>query len=206
MNGATTSLEIILQAQRGDEHAFARLFARYERKIAIFVHYHMSSDLRARMEVEDVLQEIFLRAFRDLGQFTYQSAGSFQKWLIAIAGNVLTDLARSQGRQKRKAEAIVPFRSESNPGGVDPADSRTPSRWLREKEQHLELLKKLEVLPEEFRQAILLTRLEGLTTGEMGQRLGKNGKAAALLLHRALKKFREVMLSAEQSENSAPDK
>ena len=175
MNGATTSLEIILQAQQGDEHAFARLFARYERKIAILSDYHMSSDLRARLEVEDVLQEIFLRAFRDLGQFTYQSAGSFQKWLIAIAGNVLTDLARSQGRQKRKAEAIVPFRSESNPGGVDPADSRTPSRWLRE-EQHLELLKKLEVLPEEFRQAIGRPRLEGLTTGEMGQRMGEKRK------------------------------
>jgi RNA polymerase sigma-70 factor (ECF subfamily) len=193
MSSPTTSLGVIERARKGDEEAFSWLFQRYARRLAIYGHYHMSPEMRARLEVEDVLQEVFLRAFRDLGQFQYQAAGAFYRWLLAIESNVLYDLARFQERQKRKAVEVVSFRSESNPAGFEPADTATPSRWLARKEECEQLFSRLEKLPEAYRQAIILTRVEGLTTEEMGQQLGKDRKAAALLLHRALKRFRELV-------------
>jgi len=54
------------------------------------------------------------------------------------------------------------------------------------------LLAKLNSLPENYRQAILLMKVEGLSTQEAAARLGKSNDATALLLHRALKRFRSL--------------
>jgi len=54
------------------------------------------------------------------------------------------------------------------------------------------LLATLDALPEDYRKAILLTKIEGLSTLEMSEQLGKSREAAALILHRALKRFRQL--------------
>jgi RNA polymerase sigma-70 factor (ECF subfamily) len=199
---ATSSLGIIERARQGDEEAFRWLFQRYARRLALYARFHMSPAMGARLEAEDVLQEVFLRAFRDLAHFEYQRSGAFYRWLLAIEANVLSDQARFEQRQKRKAEEVVPFRSESNPAGFEPVDSATPSRWLARKEESDRLLSRLDQLPTAYRQAIVLTRLEGLSTEEMGQRLGKDRKAAALLLHRALKRLRDLVTESDSAEPS----
>jgi RNA polymerase sigma factor (sigma-70 family) len=74
----------------------------------------------------------------------------------------------------------------------EPADTRTPSRLLSQKEDVAALLARLDALPEDYRQAILLARIEGLSTAELAERLGKSREAASLLLHRAVKRFRAL--------------
>ncbi len=69
-------------------------------------------------------------------------------------------------------------------------DARTPTLLLSEKEAVAALFKRLEALPPDYRQAILLAKVDGLTTAEMAASMGKTREAAALLLHRALKRFR----------------
>ena len=86
----------------------------------------------------------------------------------------------------------LPPASESNPSGPEPVDSRTPSRILAEEEGLRRLLAKLNSLPDNYRQAILLMKVEGLSTQEAAGRLGKSHEATALLLHRALKRFRAL--------------
>jgi RNA polymerase sigma factor (sigma-70 family) len=54
------------------------------------------------------------------------------------------------------------------------------------------LLARLDLLPEDYRQALILAKIEGLTTAEMAERLGKSREAVALVVYRALKRFREV--------------
>ena len=97
-----------------------------------------------------------------------------------------------QKRQKRRAEEVVRFRSESNPAGPEPADSNTPSRLLAQEESVRALLERLNALPANYRDVILLAKVEGLTTLETAERLGKTREAVAVLLHRAVEKFREV--------------
>lgn len=192
MATVTSSHGLIARVKGGDREAFTRLFEKYRARLAVLIHYRMGLQMLRFVEVDDILQETLLKAFRDIHQFTYTSPGSFLKWLSQIADHVLADLARSQGRQKRRAAEIVRFRSASNPQGPEPVDSKTPSRLFAENEKVARLLENLNSLPEDYRQAILLAKIEGLSTREVAERLGKSSAATALLLHRALKRFRTL--------------
>jgi len=59
------------------------------------------------------------------------------------------------------------------------------------------LLARLDQLPEDYRQAILMAKIEGLSTAEMAERLGKTREAVALLVYRAVKRFRMICQAAE---------
>jgi len=199
MNPISSSQGLIERIKNGDHEAFSALFKKHRPRLAVLIHYRLSPELRRFFEVDDILQETFLEAFRDFDQFTYESLGSFMSWLARISDHVMADLARSQGRQKRHAAEILRFRSESNPAGAEPIDSRTPSRIFAEEEGLQELVVKLNALPENYRQAIVLVKVEGLTTKEAAARLGKTSESMALLLHRALKRFRALHQPRQES-------
>jgi len=192
MSPPTTSFGAVEKVKSGDREAFSALFVKYRRRLAVFLRYKAGPELLASAEVDDLMQETFLRAFRDIDQFIYQAPGSFWKWLASVATHVVLDAARFQNRQKRHAGEMARFRSASNPQAPEPLDTKTPTLLLAEKETVAELFKRLDALPEDYRQAILLAKIEGLSTQEMAERLGKPREAAALLLHRALKRLRSL--------------
>jgi len=191
MEQATSTYDLLARIEQGDESAFTTLFEKYQKRLALLIHYKLSLGLRRMADVEDVLQETFLEAFRDINQFRYEKPGAFLGWLSRIADHVIADTARFHGRRKRRAD-LVRFRSAGNPDGPEPVDSATPSRLLAEKENLLALIQKLDQLPEDYRRAILLAKVEGLSNAEMAERLGRTREAAALLLHRAIKRFRSL--------------
>ncbi len=202
MKPVTSTYGLIERIKNGDPDAFSVLFGKYRARLAVLIHYRMGPELGRSYEVDDILQETFLKAFRDFDQFTYRTPGSFMSWLARIADHILADLARSQGRQKRHAAEMLRFRSESNPSGPEPLDSKTPSRVLAEAEGVRGLLDQLNSLPEDDRQAILLMKVEGLSTSEAAERLGKSNEATALLLHRTLKRFRALHRPVENNERT----
>ncbi|HEY6400856.1 MAG TPA: sigma-70 family RNA polymerase sigma factor [Blastocatellia bacterium] len=191
MEQPTSTYDLIARIEQGDNSAFTPLFEKYQRRLALLIHYKLGHELRRLAEVEDVLQETFLEAFRDIERFRYEKPGGFLSWLSRIADHVIADAARFHGRRKRRAD-LVRFRSVGNPDGPEPADSATPSRLLAEKEGLQALIQKLDSLPEDYRRAILLAKVEGLSNAEMAERLGRSKEAAALLLHRAIKRFRAI--------------
>ena len=175
----------------GNPQALSRAFERHRRRLAVLIHYKLSPQARQFSDVEDLVQETCLRAFRDLQGFTYQSPGSFLRWLSAIADHVIIDRARYRRRERRAGEEVA-LRSASNPRGPEPADSRSPSRLFAQREAVERLLRRMDALPEEYRQALVLAKVEGLTTAEMAERLGKSREAVALLVYRGLKRFRAL--------------
>jgi RNA polymerase sigma-70 factor (ECF subfamily) len=193
----TTAHDLVDRFKAGDPEAFALIFERYRSRLVVLLRYRMSAQLKTTMEVDDVLQEVFLRAFQDLARFEYRGAGSVMRWLSALAEHILVDLARFQGREKRSPGELVRLRSATNPGGPEPAVSLTPSRILLQSEGVRRLFARMDKLPEQYREAILLTKIAGLSTAEMGRRLGKAPDAASLLLHRAVKRLRELDESME---------
>jgi len=197
MEQATSTYDLLARIEQGDESAFTTLFEKYQKRLALLIHYKLSLGLRRMADVEDVLQETFLEAFRDINQFRYEKPGAFLGWLSRIADHVIADTARLHGRRKRRAD-LVRFRSAGNPDGPEPVDSATPSRLLAEKENLLALIQKLDQLPEDYRRAILLAKVEGLSNAEMAERLGRTREAAALLLHRAIKRFRALQESDDR--------
>ena len=192
MESATSTFGLVERIKQGDREAFTPLFEKYRRRLAVLVYYKLNSDKRRPDDVDEILQETFLAAFQDLDQFEYRSAGSFMRWLSGIADHIIIDMARFENRQRRKPAEMLRFRSESNPNGAEPVNSVTPSRVLSQREAVEDLLKNLDALPEQYREAIVLAKIEGLSTLELAERLGKTREAAALLLHRAIQRFREL--------------
>ena len=193
MDSPTSSFGLLERIKEGDRAAFELLFEKYRRRLAILIYYKLDSQLRRTADVDDILQETLLRAFRSIDTFQYRTPGSFLSWLFRIAARVLVDTARFEGRQRRNGGERVRFRSESNPAGPEPADSHTPSRVLAEEEGYASLLARLDSLPEQYREVILLAKVEGLSTAEVAERLGKSREATALLLHRAVARFRSIL-------------
>jgi len=191
MDAQTSTCDLVMRFKRGDQAAFSLLFGKYQRRLAVLVHYKMGEELRSHLEVDDILQEVFLAAAQGLDRFNYQTPGSFMAWLSRIADHAIVDAARHENRKKRRPEELLPLRSESNPVGPEPPDLRTPSQVFAQQENMQILLRKLDTLPAEYREAILLAKFEGLTTGEISDRLGKSRESVSLTLHRALKRFRE---------------
>jgi RNA polymerase sigma-70 factor, ECF subfamily len=191
MEQVTSTYDLLARIEQGDEYAFTALFEKYQKRLALLIYYKQSPDMRRLSDAEDVLQETFLEAFRDIERFRYEKPGGFLSWLSRIADHVIADAARFHGRQKRRAE-LVRFRSVGTPDGPEPVDSATPSRLLAEKESLQALIQKLDGLPEDYRRAILLAKVEGLSNAEMAEQLGRSREAAALLLHRAIKRFRAI--------------
>ena len=188
----TSTFNLIERFREGDETAFSQLFTKYRPRLAVLIRYKLGAPLRERVETDDILQEVFLAASKDIGSFVYRSPGSFMSWLSMIADHVIVDEARSQARQKRHATELLRFRSASNPGGPEPVDSKTPSRILMQKESEEKLLARLDALPPDYRDAILMAKVEGLSSVEMAKRLGRSREAAAVLLHRALQRLRTL--------------
>ena len=196
MPSPTSTFDLLQQARNGDPQALSRAFEKHRRRLAVLVHYKLGTRAREFTDSEDIVQETCLRAFRDIDRFTYQSPGSFFRWLAAIANHVIADRVRAQNRECRAGEEVR-FRSETNPQGPEPADTKTPSRLLAQQEAVERLLARLDALPEDYRQAILLAKIERLSTAEMSERLGKSREAVALLVYRALKRFRELSAASE---------
>jgi len=196
MQTPTSTFALLEKARAGDQQALSCAFEKYQRRLAVLVHFKLSPQARRFSEVEDIVQETLLRAYRDLDRFSYQSPGSFLRWLSSIADHVIVDRVRYQGRERRAGEE-VPFRSQSNPLGPEPADSNTPSRLFAQQEAIERLLDQLNALPDDYRQAILMAKIEGLSTAEMAERLGKSREAVALLVYRAVKRFRTLREAAQ---------
>lgn len=189
----TTTFDLLERAHQGHEEALSLLFERYRRRLLVLIRYKLGPKRRDKLDAEDLAQETLLRAHRDLSSFSYRAPGSFMRWLSAIADHAIADAARHAGRAKRDAGDLLRFRSESNPMGPEPVDSLTPSRILAREERLRTLIDRLDALPVQYQQVLLLAKIEGLTTEEISRRLGKPRAAVSLLLHRAVRRLRELM-------------
>ena len=196
MESPTSTFGLLEKARSGDSQALSLAFEKYRRRLAVLVYFKLSPGARESSEVEDLVQETLLRAFRDIGGFSYQSPGSFMRWLSSIADHVIIDRVRYRNRDCRAGEEVR-FRSESNPLGPEPADSQTPSRLFAQREAVERLLSRLNELPDDYRQAILMAKIEGTSTAEMAERLGKSREAVALLVYRAVRRFRAICQAGE---------
>ena len=89
MESPTSTFALLEKARTGDREALSRVFEKYQRRLAVLVHFKLSPRARAFEEVEDIVQETPLRAFRDIHRFSYQAPGSFLRWLSAIADHAI---------------------------------------------------------------------------------------------------------------------
>src|SRR5215467_12434181 len=163
MTSPTSTFALLEKARSGDEEALSRVFEKHRRRLAVLIHYKLSPRAQRFSDVEELVQETYLRAFRDIERFTYQSPGSFLRWLSSIADHVIVDRVRYENRECRAGEEVR-FRSESNPAGPEPVDTRTPSRLFAQQQSVERFLGRLHALREDYRQVLTLPKIDGQPT------------------------------------------
>ncbi len=200
MGGFEDQLQTIRKASDGDREAFDRLVREQEGPLRALVTAQMGEGLRSRIEVEDLLQETFLHAFRSIGQFEGSSEAAFRAWLARIASNTVAEKGRRLTAQKvdyQREVALPGDPSSDSPRGGAPSPNlaspqTSPSGNLRREERLERLLGAIEKLAPDHRQVIVLTRIEGLSVKEVAQRMGRSDKATSMLLLRAMLALREI--------------
>jgi RNA polymerase sigma-70 factor (ECF subfamily) len=178
--------ELVERAQAGDRGAFDELIGLHRGRIEALIGSRLGARLGRELELDDVLQETLLGAFRSLGSFRWRGEDSFLRWLGGIAEHVILTAAR---RARRHPE--VPLDREVAASG----DS--PSRELRRGERFERFQAALDSLDPEARQVITLARLEGHSVQEVARRMGRTPNAVSILLYRSLIKLKAAFGDTE---------
>ena len=120
----TTSFGAVEKVKGGDYDAFAALFAKYRRRLAALLRYKAGAELLAAVEVDDLLQETFLRAFRDIQRLIISArAASGTGWPPSPATSCRTP------RVSRAARSAMPPKWCAS---VPPAIRAVPIRWIED--------------------------------------------------------------------------
>jgi RNA polymerase sigma-70 factor, ECF subfamily len=163
-----SAVEVVLvrAVLEGDREGFARLYDLY----APLVHGILLARV-PRMEVDDLVQDIFLHAFKKL--HTLRDAAAFGPWIAMIARNRAVDFHR---RSRETVEIDDDVR------GSNTQESRAA-----------EILELIRNLPEAYRETLVLRLVEGMTGPEIAERTGLTAASVRVNLHRGMKLLREKL-------------
>jgi RNA polymerase sigma-70 factor, ECF subfamily len=152
---------LVERAQAGDKKAFGLLVEKYHRKLARL----LSRMIRDQTEVEDVVQESFIKAYRALHNFRGDSA--FYTWLYRIGINTAKNYLVSLGRKPQVLNDVEIEDAENFEGGTDMRSMETPETALATKQIAQTVNDTVAGLPEDLRTAITLRELEGMSYEEI---------------------------------------
>ena len=182
---ASDEQRLVEAARGGDVAAFEELVRRYDRNV-FRIAQHITQN---REDAEDVVQDAFLKAFQNLGQFQGQS--KFYTWLVRIAVNeALMRLRRRRPERFVSIDEDVKTEEDSMPREI--ADwSPNPEQLYNQGELKEILQKTIQGLPPGFRTVFILRDVEGLSTEETADALGLSVPAVKSRLLRARLQLRE---------------
>jgi RNA polymerase sigma-70 factor (ECF subfamily) len=155
-------LALVRRVQRGDKRAFDLLVGKYQLRLAKLVGRLVSD----RAEVQDVVQEAFIKAYRALPHFRGDSA--FYTWLYRIAVNAAKNHLVARSRRP-PADDVDITDGDVEEAGVVVADLATPESYTARDELAAALASALAELPEDLRTALTLCEMEGLSYDEIAR-------------------------------------
>ena len=193
-------LSLVQAAKKGDVGAFGELVKRYDRNV-FRIALHITQN---REDAEDVVQDAFLKAYGNLGQFQGQS--KFYTWLVRIAVNeALMKLRRRRPERMVSLDQEVQTEEDSIPREV--ADwSPNPEQLYNQAELRDILGKTIQGLPPSFRTVFVLRDVEGLSTEETAQALDLSVPAVKSRLLRARLQLRDRLTKYFKARNSGDGK
>lgn len=191
-NLSNKTQHLIVLAKDGDESALEQLCRVYSERVRWIVRLRMGGELRSKLESMDLAQDVFISALRDLGNFTYKNEGDFLRWLSKIAENRLRDNLDRLHANKRdirkevRLKSYEPTTGDSFVAALGPIDTTTPSVIMSKREDLAKLARAIDALTSEYKEVIVLTKIEGLSYKEIAESLGKSGDAVRMLVSRAM--------------------
>jgi RNA polymerase sigma-70 factor, ECF subfamily len=180
---ASEAAAVLARARQGDGEAFRALVERHSRSV-FRLAFRMTGN---EQDAEDVVQESFLRAYRQLGRF--ESRANFGTWLYRITANCAVDMMRA--RQARHDQAHGESLDET---AVDlRSDRPDPERLTESAEIEQRVANAMAALSPLERAAFTLRHYEGRTIDEISRTLGLGTSAAKHSVFRAVRKLRAAL-------------
>ena len=171
-----TDRALIAAWQGGDEQAAAELVRRHAHALARF----LAGAGAPPGEMDDLVQDTFIRAFRAVEKFRAQC--QFRTWLLTIGGNVLKDSARRALRAR-----VVPLDDELRAPDGDPHEQMVVGEMVGRLEHALQRLPRMQ------REVFLLRAQQGMDYDDIAAALGTTPGAARVHYHHAVKRLKERM-------------
>lgn len=174
-------------ARKGDQRAFAEIVELYKDKL-----YHLAYRMmNNRQEAEDVVQESFLRVFKNLDR--YDENQKFSTWIYRIATNLCID-------RLRKRRPVYSLDAETDHEGLDgysmlPSDDRTPESELLLSETQKLIRDAVETLPVKYKSIMILRYLQDLSLQEISEVLDLPVTTVKTRVHRGREYMRKKLES-----------
>lgn len=172
-----TDEDTMLALQHGEDLALNRLMARWERPLRAFLY----RSTRNEHDALDLAQETFVRLYQHRAR--YRPGAKFSTWMFQIALNLARDHAR---RQRRRPTTPLDEAPEQT-------TRVTPGQQVTDDEAAAAVRAAIAALPDDLREAVLLSEFEDLSHAEIAEIVAATPKAVETRLYRAREKLRTAL-------------
>jgi RNA polymerase sigma-70 factor (ECF subfamily) len=178
------SLETLQAAQSGDLDAYRTFVEAYEGPIHHTTHRLVGSRFRA--DVEDMVQEIFIKLFRALPLFEPERGTKFSSWVFTFVKNYCFDVLKRRRLPTVSMEGLAPEGMLDLPSGI-----RNPAEELIGDEVQAEISHAVDRLPDDQRLAFVLREYQGLSYAQIAEISGCSDGTVKSRIHRAKEALRQ---------------
>lgn len=169
--------ELVKQAVKGNQNAFAELLSRYK-NLVYSVVLRMVNDAE---EANDLAQEVFIKIYKNLDK--YQPEYKFSTWIIRITTNHVIDFRRKKKQETISIDDMV----------YEPSNYVTPESSYIEKERNSSITSALSSLPDMYKIPIVLYHQQGLSYQEIAQMIGEPLSKVKNRIFRGRKMLKELL-------------
>lgn len=200
---------LIISARRGSKSSIGELLQQYRNYLIVLAATQIEKRLQPRVSPSDVVQETMLRAHKNFGQFRGATEHELLAWLRQILVNNLATFvehhmlaARRDVRREVSMERLGAALEQSTVqlAALIPAQGKTPSMAVQQREDAVLLADRMAQLPDDYRNVLVLRNLQGLPFEEVAERIGRSVGATRMLWLRAIERLRIVYRSEDSSE------
>lgn len=172
---------------RKDPVAYAEMYDRYVTSIYRFVFFKVSN----HEDAEDITADVFLKAWHYVTEHT--EIRSFRAIIYRIARNLVIDLYRHRSHEPSVPLTETFDESDEEVGVVHSSDAGAAVLKMESEQDHARVLEAIGKLKEEYREVLLFRYVDGLSTGEVADILGKSKIDVRVTTHRAMKALRKIL-------------
>jgi len=148
---------LIEQSAEGNKNAFRLLVVRYQRMVFSF----LGTFLFPIQVLEDLAQETFLRAYRNIADFDAEKGASFSTWLVTIARNLAINEKAKKRRRREHPGSVMDMNQDFS--------EENPQDMLEKRSLRSRVRNAINQLPEKFHTAVVLSYFDELSLEEIAQ-------------------------------------